>query len=492
MLWNVGPPRAKLYDIGSKGVAFETDTAKVTPVSIAACIVVAWALFQGRFGSVAIPWAGRFVPSALVARACAIAVVPVFAAQIALLVYQAQVENGPPLSDWLRQLPIPVYDHHTERASVHTAIAYGGYALATLETVLVALVAFAVHAGRVRFSYRFAGSLFAALAIVSVAAPAMATTDPYEYVASGMIGFRSYAPGPNPFVGTIYAPIDVNVPMRGVIYGPLWLAIDTAVTSLGSTILAKVIALRAFNVLLLGALIWLLARARVAPAGLTALALNPAIWFYVVVNPHADIEGLVAVAGAFALAKREKGLFAMLLVVVAGMIKVPFVVAGAAAFAPLDVKRRIALAAGAAVLVFGISYVFPGPGYLLGVAGHVHVWAGRAHERGADSFVYAIPFVAAIMVAFVFFRRGVPGAAWLFGQLSPLAAPWYLFWGMPYAFASQTFVLYLIALPLFVAMRDFMYIGPPVPFAVDTAVLCAFVLDVYLVARRHVVKVPAY
>ncbi len=464
----------------------------MTPVSIAACIVVLWALFRGRFGSVAIPWAERFAPSEFAARACAIAIVPVFAGQIALLVYQAHVENGPPLSDWLRQLPIPVYDHHTERASVHTAIAFGGYALATLETVLVALVAFAVHGGRVRLSFRFIGSLFAALAILSVTAPAMATTDPYEYVASGLIGFRSYAPGPNPFVGTLYAPIDVHVPMRGVIYGPLWLAIDTAVTSIGSTILAKVIALRVFNVVLFGGLIWILARARVAPAGMIALALNPALWFYVVVNPHADIEGLVAVAGAFAFAKREQGIFAMLLVGVAGMIKVPFVVAGAAAFAPLAVKRRVLFAVGAAVLVIGISYVFPGPVYLTGVAGHVHVWAGRAHERGADSFVYAIPFVAAIMVAFVFFRRGVPGAAWLFGQLSPLAAPWYLFWGMPYAFASQTFVLYLIALPLFVAMRDFMYIGPPVPFAVDTALLCAFVLDVYLVARRQVVKVPAF
>ncbi len=463
----------------------------MTPVSIAACIVVVWAFVHARFGSVALPWAARFVPTALVSRAAAIAIVPVFAAEIALLLYQAHVENGPPLSDWLRRLPLPVYDHHTERVSVHWAIAYGGYALAAIETTLVAVVAFAVHSGRFRSGYRFVLAVGAVLALVSILAPVMATTDPYEYVASGMLGFRSYAPGPNPFAGTIYAPIDVHVPMRGVLYGPLWLAIDIGVTSLFGTILAKLIALRVFNAILLGGLVWVLARAGVAPAGLVALGLNPALWFYVVVNPHADVEGLVAVAGAFALAQRKKGILAVLLVVAAGLIKVPFIVAGAAAFAPLSVGRRIVLATVAAVLAVVISYLIPGPRYFSSIFGHVHMWAGRAHERGADWFVYAIPFVVAIMVAFVFSRRAVTGAAWLFGQLSPLAAPWYLFWGMPYAFASRGFVLYLVALPLFGAMLDAMYIGTPMPFAVDAAVLCGFVLDVYLVLRRRVVKVQA-
>jgi hypothetical protein len=450
-----------------------------------------WAVFHGRFGSAGIPWAARFVPSALLSRAAAVAIVPVFAAQIALLVYQAQVENGPPLSDWLRQLPLPVYDHHTERASVHAAIAYGGYVLAALETVLVAVIAFGVGSGRFLFGYRFAVAVGAALALVSIVAPVMATTDPYEYIGSGMLGFRSYAPGPNPFAGTIYAPIDAHVPMRGVLYGPLWLSIDIGVTSLAGTIMAKLIALRVFNAILLAGLVWILARARVAPASLVALGLNPALWFYVVVNPHADIEGLVAVAGAFALAQRDKGILAMLLVVAAGLIKVPFVVAGAAAFAPLGMRRRILLAAVSTVLAVVISYLIPGPRYFSSIFGHVHMWAGRAHERGADGFVYAIPFVVAIMIVFVVSRRSVTGAAWLFGQMSPLAAPWYLFWGMPYAFASRTFVLYLVALPLFGAMLDAMYIGTRVPFSIDAAVFSAFVLDVYLVARRRVVKVQA-
>ncbi len=449
-----------------------------------------WALFRTRFGSVAIPWAARFVRTAVIARAAAVTIVPVFVAQIALLAYQAHVENGPPRTEWLRHLPIPVYDHRTERASIHASIAFGGYELAALETALVAMVAFGVQSGRA-LGYRLALATGTALALISIVAPAMATTDPYEYIASGMLGFRSYAPGPNPFAGTIYAPIDLHVPMRGVLYGPLWLSIDIAVTSIGGTILAKLIVLRVFNAALLGLLIWVLARAGVGPAGLVALGLNPAVWFYVVANPHADIEGLVAVAGAFALAKREKGIFAMLLVVVAGLVKVPFVVAGAAAFAPLDRIRRIVLWAVAAALVAVISYLIPGPLYLRGVAGHFNRLAGHAHVQSAEWLVYAIPFVVAIMVAFVVSGRGFAGAAWLLGQLSPLAEPWYLLWGMPYAVASRSFVLYLVALPLFGAMLDDAYRGTSVPFFIDAAILFGFALDVYLVARRRVVKLQA-
>lgn len=464
----------------------------VTPVSMVACIVILWALFYERFGSVALVFARRFNPSGNLARACAVALLPLFIAQLALLVLQARIENLPPTSDWMARLPLPVYDHrYTELASVHVAFTYLAYALAVLETALVACVAFAVHRGRVAFGVRSVAVLAAAFAFVSIATPAMSTTDPYEYIAAGMLGLHSYAPGPNALAGTIYAPIDVHVPMRGVIYGPLWLAIDTAVTWFGNTIVEKVIVLRVFNALLIGVLVWLLARAGAAKAALIAIAFNPAIWYYDVVNPHSEVEGLVAVAGAFVLAIRNKGVPAMLLVAAAGLIKLPFVVAGAAAFAPLGTARRLLLWAAAAAIVFAISHFIPGPVYLGEVADHFHVYVAMAHSRGIDEYVYVIPFVCALMVAFVAFRRSFLGASWLFGQLSPLTTPWYLFWGMPYAFATRSLALFLVALPLFTVMRDYDYLNVRAALSVVAVAFGAFLIDVYLVTRRRLTNAHA-
>jgi hypothetical protein len=93
------------------------------------------------------------------------------------------------------------------------------------------------------------------------------------------------------------------------------------------------------------------------------------------------------------------------------------------------------------------------------------------------------------MVVYVAFRWSAPGLAWIFAQLSPFAAAWYLFWGLPYALATETLTLFLVPLPLLTAMRDFNFVGSPIPLYIVSTTFGIFLLDCYLVGRRRLVGV---
>lgn len=329
-------------------------------------------------------------------------------------------------------------------------------------------------------------ALVGALAILSIAAPALSTKDPYEYILAGILGFHAYSPGPDPFAHTAYAALEHRIPLRGVLYGPLWLALDTAVTGAFTSVYPKLLALRVFNASLLLILLWMSARARASRPVLLILALNPAAWYYLVVNLHVETQGLIAVTAAFLAARRSWGVRAMMLVTVAALIKIVFIVAGAAVFVKFSgVLRRLALWAGATALVLAISYATSGGAYFSDITGHLSFYAARAHQRQAEQYFELIPIVCAIMFLLVTTRRGVFGAAWLFGQLSPLVNAWYLFWGMPYALVTGQLDAFLIALPLFAAMIDLNFSGSSLPGTVTALVMCLLLLDLYLVTRRR-------
>lgn len=460
----------------------------MTPVSIVACIVVLWAAFHKRFGSVVFDRVRQISPSPGLVQACGFGLVPAFLGELALLYLQTRYENVGPQAEWLRQLPFPVYDYHSFSPSLHPLFCACGYAISLVEVVFLAIVCSATQRRSDGWNRRATTCVAVVLATLSIAAPAMSTTDPYEYVAAGMLGMAAYAPSPGAFAHTAYATIFPHIPLRGVLYGPLWLALDTAATWLVPSIIAKLLVLRLLNALLVAALMWLLARAGTSRTALTALALNPAVWNLFVVNAHADIQCLVVAAAAFLVAQRSRGIPAMLLVVAAGLIKLPFVLAGAAAFAPIEPsRRRLALWLGAGALVFALSYLVPGPVYLNGIFQHANYVSTRAHARGVGEYVTMIPFDFALMAAYVAVRFSAPGAAWFFGQLSPVVASWYLFWGLPYAANSGTLTLFLIPLPMLTTMLEFNYrtLTSFPQHCVVAAVLCAFGFDLYLSLRRR-------
>lgn len=468
----------------------------VTSVSIIACAVAVWSVLRARFGSVVFDWAQslawieHFKPSTSLVRCCLFALVPALGAQILLLFLQMRLENVTSWADWMQRLPLPVYDHHAELHPAHQLFASLGFALGAVEAGLLGVVAVALERGVGGAERRTVTVVTALLAALAVTAPVMSATDPYEYVAAGMLGLNAYAPPHGIFDGTEYAAIYPHIRMTGVLYGPLWLLLDTATTHFVPTILAKLIVLRIVNVLLIVLLLALLARTRAPRAALVICAVNPVIWYYLVVDAHTEIEGLVAVVAAFLCAQRSKPFAATLLFVVAGLLKVPFLVAGAAAFAPFQsVWRRLALWAGGAGLVLAVSYVFPGgPSYVKGLSHQTAAYVADAHLDGTDGFIPTIGFVCMVMFAFLAFRRSAPGAAWLFGQLSPMVFPWYLLWGAPYALATRTLVVFLAPLPLLCAMRENNFMSTPIPAVAVVTVVCVVALDAYLTTRRRIVR----
>ncbi len=370
---------------------------------------------------------------------------PLYAAQLAIVSIESRLNSAASHFAWMKTLPIPVINRDYQGFPHQALMGAVGLGLGALEAVALALVILTTRHRAGVFEKRFVVTLVCTFAVLSFAAPAMSTTDPYEYAATGLLGFAAYAPAAHAFAGTVYAPFQKLVPLSGVIYGPLWVLVDTAQTSLGSSVYQKIEAIRGTNAGFVALFLALLARAGLSRAALIGFALNPCTWFYFVANPHADIEGLALLAAAYGFALRSKSRASMFFVAAAGLIKLPFVVIGGASLVPLSgAGRRFGTWLLACALVIVVSALVPEHAYLKGLSQFA---AHRAAVGWYAGWLVIAGALAVAMLLLVGVRRGPLGAAWLFQQLAILAAPWYLFWGVPYAIATDSIEIYLVALP---------------------------------------------
>ncbi len=320
----------------------------------------------------------------------------------------------------------------------------------------------------------------AGMLAIALGTPAMATTDPYEYAATSIIGFAAYAPPPGAFAGTTYAPIFTHLPITGVIYGPLWVAFDTFVLALVPTILGKLVVLRVVNAALLGVFAYVLTRAQVPRPAIVALLVNPAVWYYVVLSPHADIDGLLLIGCALLAAQRSRSWLAMAFLAGAGSVKITFLVAGAAVLAPLSDARKRGLAwAGAIVLAAGASLFVPHNGYVSSVATYVPHSRFLTKETVSGQWMIVAALAGASVVLLLFGGKRVTTAPWLFGQLAPLAAPWYMLWGLPYALVSGAAAVLLGSLPLTTALLDLNFDMTPFPLILILACIGGYGYEVW-------------
>ncbi|GAC1307897.1 MAG: hypothetical protein NVSMB21_12490 [Vulcanimicrobiaceae bacterium] len=423
----------------------------VTDVSAFAFLIVLWEWLARRYGTNVPALLRRMTPGLPIARGALAALPLLLAGQVALLAYQAHVDTIGATGARLRALPLPVFDgdHGSARYDVATSLA--GFALGALESIALGLIFLALANGVVVRARTLAAAV-ASLAVVSLLAPVLSTTDPYEYVATGLLGLGAYAPPHDAFAGTPYAPYARTVPLTGVIYGPLWVIVDTVQTSLGSTIAAKIEALRLTNVLFVFAFLAVLRACRVERAVLAVIALDPALWYYTVANPHADIQGLLLLASASYAARRSNVAWAIVFVAAAGLIKLPYVVIGGAMLVPLrGPLRRIAVWATAIGLVLAISYVVRGHAYAQDVSTFATV---KSVSNWSNAWIVFLPVVVAAVFALLAFERSSRAIALLFNQAGPIAAPWYLYWGLPYALASGCGGAYVVAMPFLAALRD--------------------------------------
>lgn len=318
-----------------------------------------------------------------------------------------------------------------------------------------------------------------AMAILAVMSPVLTSTDAYFYVFAGNAGLASYDPAPGALRGSD-AVMNQFIPLRGLIYGPLWIAINSAIVSFGHTTAQKIEALRFTNVLLMLVAVSTLRALQISVRAQLAFILNPMLWFYIVLNGHNDLIAvlpcLVAILAApFCLA------LAASFVALAGCIKLPFLVVGMLAFVRVPNRRKaLAASVGATALCLGVSWIFGGARYFHDLLGYVHGRSAQIQSAGTIFVALAGSVSAILIIAALWARRVFPGAAFLVSYLSPLAFPWYLLWGLPYAIlARRGLAATLFAFPLAAVLMDATYDSNAIGQAVFVMVTTVCIVDVF-------------
>ena len=370
------------------------------------------------------------------------AIVTSYAVQIALAWWAATHQEVIRVPSGL--LPLPVLDTHVlHRNLVSIAVALIGalqtYALLGLFRAKPAPRAIAIGC--------------AAMAVLSLGSPALASFDALGYVHDALLGRAAWAPPPV-LPGQLHV-VDLwfGRPMMSV-YGPLWIPIVTIMTAAASGWLAKVLLLRAFGIAFLGALFVLL-RALKMPARTLAIAcVNPALFFEFVANAHNDVIPVLIVAAGAILMKRWQSAAAAA-IVVAGSIKLPYVALGLPVLSAVRPQlARYAWCAAAVLVTIAISWFGGGAPYL-------HSLLDRNTRAQWDTWnLWHLP---GVVVALALLARAVAGgrryrsALWLMpilGSFSlPITFPWYFAWGFPYAFGQRRLLAHLlIGFPLAAAL----------------------------------------
>ncbi len=422
-------------------------------IAIFGCIMWLWERLALRNGSRLFNAARTFRPKTGAVTAAVVLLPCLLLAQIVLLHLQMKYDASPTLG-WDASLPIAIFDGDRGSSAHHGLFSAFGFAIGAVETAALGFIVLAVSRG-VRVSRPVLVFAVGISAVVSCIAPDLSTSDPYEYVATGILGFGAYAPPTGALAASIYGPISKIVPLGGVIYGPLWVGIDVVETWFGSSVFEKIYALRFWNVGLILGLVQIMRASRLTPAVILSVVLNPALWFYTVVNPHADIQGLILLATAFYFARNFKIVPAAIALIAAGLIKLPFVIIGGAILMPIkSPAKRIAVWVLAIGAVAAISYVIPGHAYATDL---VKFAAAKTQSHVISKWVFFVPVVAVAMLGLVLFGKRAGGISLFFSQAGPIAAPWYLYWGVTYAIASGFGEFYLVSLPLLATLSEDMF-----------------------------------
>ena len=362
-----------------------------------------------------------------------------YAVQLGVAYYAAH--NQYPADPWRFTMPLMVVDDRglaTAHADVLTGIMLG---LAALQSyVLLALY-------RNVPSQRALVTGCAVLLALSLAAPALMSFDLYGYVHNGLLGLAAYTPPDTSFPGE-YHVIDLWFGRpTATLYGPLWLVVAPIVTSLGPTLLTKILALRLLNAALFVALAAGLGALGLPPRVRAIAALNPGLALQFVANGHNDIIAIVLLVYAAAFIKRRASLLGTGLIAVAGLVKLPYAVLGLpvlAAIRPVSMRLTWAIAMLAAVVA--CSWFGGGIGYFNSLVGNVTA-------RPEDIVHRIAGIVALALIALAFFGgRRLRTTGWVIPNLAASVFAWYFAWGVPYALARRRIVAYLLVLFPFVTV----------------------------------------
>ena len=447
----------------------------MSPLFLAALALVAWeiAVRKGPLGGLKLRLP-RLPPA--VCGLALLVLVAAFAAQIGLCDVQASQDGVRPA--WLAAAPYHLVDDAYPFGSNHLIFSALALALALVQTAaLFAVVAGVTQVDAPRLVRAGACVAAVALGILALASPVVTSGDVFGYVGIGMLKAQAYA-RPSGFFHGEFARVFASYPIRPVVYGPVWIAINATVVGFGASFAGKILALRLFGTALLLTFVALLRVAGFRSAVLWAVALNPMLWFQFVSNAHNDLLAIVLVAAALLAVRRRLPWLAIALVAAAGAVKLPFVILGIVVFAEIgDRRRRVVYASIAIALALAGSYIFGGTAYVDAI---LSTGRGRATWPLDVSITKAAVVVLALGAtgAALWFRRFSAFAGWLYPGLGPLLFPWYLAWAIPYACVAGTGLLeMLLVLPVAATLADTIY-------ALDLVALAAALLTAVLVCGR--------
>jgi hypothetical protein len=283
--------------------------------------------------------------------------------------------------------------------------------------------------------------------------------------------------------GTRLVPLD---------YGPLWLAFDRFAVGRARSVPEALFILRAFNLAALAVLFAAILRLGAGPAPFALAALNPALYYYYVVQAHNDLMPIVLVVLGMLVARRNLPAGAFV-AGCAGLMKVTFgLVALVAAPPHLGRTRAVAYLAVIVAVVCAGSMLFGGSPYLhaLGGIGGVQLQTAAGTQFALRFAVHAfltIVTIAATLAA-LFFSTFVAPAAYAFAGVAPIIEPNYLGWGVPYALRSPGFAaFYFATLPAIAHLIDAWFpLDPRSPYAIQDAfgALLAIACAVYVLLSR--------
>jgi hypothetical protein len=398
-----------------------------------------------------------------------------YCAQLAIVWYAATHQRFDASQAWRSALPFPVITLKMEHPDAVAALII---AIGVAQCALL----WAVYRNPPKATYLWiAATAFLAL---SLAEPALISFDPYSYAADAFLGQGSYgvvnASLPDPYRVVNQAFAGSAVPRSP--YGPLWLLLSQGVSLPLPTLFFKTMAFRAIGALSLAGLVaalWTLYRS----TRICALAaLNPALYLQYVMNGHNDLFATACVAWAAAIVKRSAA-GAVLLLVAAACVKLPFALLGLPVLASIPVIRTRAVAALSTIAAsLAVSWFAAGAGYFRAI--FVHLPSFDAF-RALGAAVAAAAVV--VLIDGVARSRRYNAAAWLFPLAGSYPTSWYGIWGLGYALARQGAVAYLlIFLPLFAALIDVMFIRIWTIEFVVPAVMACCLLSAY--AGRSAVR----
>ncbi len=459
----------------------------MSPLLLAAFVLVAWE-FAGRPLPQLSARSATWAPKRSAVVVAAMALVAAFAGRLALLVYQAGHDGSHPA--FFATLPFFFVDDVYAvfpPGPEHGRISLEALGVAAAETcALGTLVLEALRNPERSLALRLAPYIAVALALLAIFAPVLSSNDVFGYIGLGMLGSHAYLQPGNFFTGE-YARLFDQFPIRPTIYGPLWVGLNSAVVALGTTLFTKVLALRAFGAVLI-VLLALLARGLgCAPAVRVALLINPMLWLEFVANAHNDLIAVVLVVAALLAVARNRPVWAVAAVAAAGLVKLPFLVLGAAVLARAPSRRAaIGLLAAATVLCLGVSAVFGGHAYLDALMATVRL-RGSELKPGTAVLKGATLALALLGTAYALVRgRYLAFVGWLYPVLGPIVFPWYFAWTIPYALAARRLVIpTLLGLPVAGTLSDTIYgLDPVAMFALYGALGTLIVTTLFSNTRR--------